>query len=118
MSQAIIDAHRDTLIASLKPIYAAGQICKPSAPTPNGRGGFIAGTPEELGAFVKKERDAEELSRRNVSPDMALIYVLNTLGQEVLEGWSVVYKGVSYLIKAVTIDPVETAFECACEEYA
>lgn len=118
MSQGIIDAHKDILISSLKQIYADGVVCKTGARTSNGRGGFISAAGVEIPAFVKKEDDYETLAKKNIPPDMALIYVLSTIGEEVQEGWSITYKGRSYLIKGVKLDPVETAFECKCEDHA
>ena len=116
MSQDIIDSHKDALISALRPIYADGIVCKPGARVSNGRGGFITSATSDLPAQVKKEDDREALARINVSPDMSVVYVLNTLGEDVLEGWGIEYKGVSYLVKEVTLDPVETAFECVCED--
>ncbi len=118
MSQSVIDAHKDILISSLMPIYAQGKVCKTGTRASNGRGGFINSAGVELDAYVKKEDDMESLAKRNIPPDMAVIYVLNTLGENVVEGWSVNYQGCSYLIKSVSLDPVETAFECMCEDYA
>ena len=115
MTDAVVETHKNQLIASLKYLYRTGTLTRPSAKVPNGRGGFVTtpGVPEDV--WLQRENDTRLLEGHNVNPDQALIFVLNTV-DEPAEG-DVLGSATlgSFVVKDISLDPVSAVYHCRCD---
>jgi len=115
MTDAVVDAHKTQIVASLKLIYRTGTITRPGTKTSNGRGGFVTtpGTPGPI--WMQRETDTRLLDGHNVNPDQALIFVLNTI-DEPSEG-DVLSNAVhgDFVVKDISLDPVGAVYHCRCD---
>ena len=117
MTDAAVEQHKARLIKSLKRIYRTGTITRPLAASrkSNGRGGFTTtpAPPEDI--WIQRETDTRQLTYRNVAPDQALIFVLNTTTAPV-EGdvLSCATLG-DFQVKDVDHDPVTAVYHCKCD---
>lgn len=119
MSNAVVSAHASALIAGLKRIYGTGQVVPPNgSPVSNGRGGFTTSESAPVDVYLQRESSAEELYKRNIAPDEALIYVLNTIDETVSANWKITRGGETYRALRVTLDPLNAVYECVCEHVA
>lgn len=117
MTDATVERHKARLIRSLKRIYRTGTITRPlaSSKASNGRGGFTTkpAPPEDI--WLQRETDTRQLTYRNVAPDQALIFVLNTTTAPV-EGDTLSNAVLGdFQVKDVNLDPVTVVYHCKCD---
>jgi hypothetical protein len=113
MSAAFTMSQRDAIVAGLAPLYVPALLIQPGVNLSDGRGGFAA-TTNSAAISVQREALSSELTRRNIDPDKALIFVLNDGSATPVEGNSIQLDGVTYMITAAALDPVGAVWECIC----
>lgn len=116
MSTAVLRAQKAALITALKTQYGVGALTGRSTPTSNGRGGFTTTPTTAIPVWVQRESAMRELAQRNIAPDMALVFILNTMDVEPQEGDMVTLPdGSEYRIKTIGLDPLDAVYECSAE---
>lgn len=110
---SIVTSQRTAILAGLAPMYCAAQLIQPGAPATDGRGGFTAATTSSA-IMVQIETLNSELTRRNITPDKALIFVLNDGTAVPTKGNSIELDGTTYMITQTALDPVGAVYECVC----
>ena len=111
-----IASQRASFVLALSDLYQGAELVKAGSRASNGRGGFTGSASSNNAISVHIETSHETLVARNISPDQALIYILNETDDVRPEkGDAIKFDGEDYMIIAINTDPVSVAYECTCD---